>query len=384
MKKLILILFVTLSFGFAVFSQAPGYFNYQTVIHNSTGEVIANTEINFRISILQGSSSGDPVFSETQLINSNDFGVCNLKIGKGDNITGSIPAIEWNSGEYYLQIEIDDTGGESFTTVGIVQLVSVPYSLYSTNSYISNSSVYADTAQYSIHSDTANFAKKLDEDVLYFTNTDTLFAVKDREGHIVFAVFPDGAKVYVNESSKGTVGGFAVTGRNPTKEGEYNVFTVTPDSTRIWINETITKRGVGGFAVTGRNPTKETIGDYMLVTGDSTRIYVKDTVYNKGSVGGFAVTGRNPTKGEDSRLMDITRENYFIGHEAGKSNTYGIYNSFMGYKAGYSNTVGNRNTFLGYYSGFTNTEGYSNIFIGDSAGFYNILIKAAFIIFLFN
>lgn len=141
-----------------------------------------------------------------------------------------------------------------------------------------------------------------------FTSSDTLFAVKDQNGNIVFAVFPDGAKVYVNNGVKGSVGGFAVTGRNPTKadlEEEYLM--VTPDSTRIWVTES-TKASVGGFAVTGRNPTKGTeTGNYLSVTKDSTRIYVTESL--KGSVGGFAVTGRNPTKGAvTDNYLEVTKD----------------------------------------------------------------------------
>jgi hypothetical protein len=58
--------------------------------------------------------------------------------------------------------------------------------------------------------------------------------------------------------SKGKVGGFAVSGRTPTKLGEeIEYFRVTPDSTRVWVNDSIgTKGRVGGFAVSGRTPTK--------------------------------------------------------------------------------------------------------------------------------
>jgi hypothetical protein len=45
-----------------------------------------------------------------------------------------------------------------------------------------------------------------------FTNFDTLFTVKDKNGNIGFAVFPDGARVYVNETAKGKVGVFAISG----------------------------------------------------------------------------------------------------------------------------------------------------------------------------
>ncbi len=143
-----------------------------------------------------------------------------------------------------------------------------------------------------------------------FTVDDTLFSVKDKNGNVVFAVFPDGAAVYVNEGTKGKVGGFAVSGRSPSKAGaETDIFIVTPDSTRIFVNDTISVKGkVGGFAVSGRSPSKGIANEYLVVTGDSTRIYINDTSTVKGKVGGFAVSGRSPSKGLTNDYLQVTRD----------------------------------------------------------------------------
>jgi len=163
---------------------------------------------------------------------------------------------------------------------------------------------------------------------------DTLFVVKDSGGNPVFAVFPDGAKVYVDDNAKGSVGGFAVSGRSPAKGEGDNYLYVTPDSTRIYINEPDTKGSVGGFAVSGRSPGKGPLNDYFLVNSDSTRVYMNDTLNAKGSVGGFAVSGRSPAKSGNIKFMDMTPKIYLIGQEAGKGISTGSFNSFMSYQAG--------------------------------------------------
>jgi hypothetical protein len=174
---------------------------------------------------------------------------------------------------------------------------------------INGQAIYYNTGNVGIGSSTPRSKLEVKADAS-FTVDDTLFSVKDKDGNIVFAVFPDGAKVYVNEGVKGRVGGFAVTGRNPTKAplAEEEYLRVTPDSTRIWVTEDPTKARVGGFAVTGRNPTKGMSGDYLVVTSDSTRIYINDTTTTKRRVGGFAVTGRNPTKGPNDDYLRVTRD----------------------------------------------------------------------------
>jgi hypothetical protein len=39
-------------------------------------------------------------------------------------------SIDWSANSYFVQIEIDETGGTNFKNMGISQLLSVPYALY--------------------------------------------------------------------------------------------------------------------------------------------------------------------------------------------------------------------------------------------------------------
>ncbi len=467
MKKLAFILLAMVCGGFTILAQSPGLFNYQAVVRNSNGDLMINSDINFRISIREGSSDGTTVFSETHLVQSNSYGVCNLKIGDGNNITGSLSTIDWSSGTYFLQIETDVSGGESFTETGTVQLLSVPYAMYanavsntddadadptnelqdltfsgdtlslengnhiifpydSSHWAVNGQSIYYNTGNVGIGSSTPRSKLEVKADAS-FTVDDTLFSVKDKDGNIVFAVFPDGAKVYVNEGVKGRVGGFAVTGRNPTKAplAEEEYLRVTPDSTRIWVTEDPTKARVGGFAVTGRNPTKGMSGDYLVVTSDSTRIYINDTTTAKRRVGGFAVTGRNPTKGPNDDYLRVTRDStrvYItesttkarVGGFAvtGRNPTKGVDYEFLkvtsdstriftkdtvsgfgignlntgaaesylklnpnnyliGHNSGNNLTKGKYNSFMGYEAGYTTDIGSNNIFMGYKSGYTN-------------
>ena len=129
-----------------------------------------------------------------------------------------------------------------------------------------------------------------------------LFAVLNTNEDTVFAVYEDGARVIVPIGAKGSVGGFAVSGRSPSKAGSDEAYLhVTPDSTRITF-ETGAKGKVGGFAVSGRSPSK---------AGTST-----------------------------TSLINLFPDNYFIGDSAGINTTSGLYNSFFGYKSGKENTEG--------------------------------------------
>ena len=136
MKKFVLlaaILLYSLSF-FVSQAQPPQNFNYQAIVRDNTGNPLLNQNVNFRTTILQGSASGANVYSESQIVKTNGFGLATLSIGGGTVINGSFSGIHWGTDKYFLQTEVDITGGTTFTLMGASQLLSVPYALYAANS----------------------------------------------------------------------------------------------------------------------------------------------------------------------------------------------------------------------------------------------------------
>ncbi len=140
--------------------------------------------------------------------------------------------------------------------------------------------------------------------------SDALFQVINANNDTVFAVYPDGVKIFVDSEAKGKVGGFAISGRSPNKaSGGVDILKVTVDSTRFYVTDTLSAKGkVGGFAISGRSPNKGINNDYLVITGDSTRIYVNDSSAVKGKVGGFAISGRSPNKGPVNDYLRVTRD----------------------------------------------------------------------------
>ncbi|MFA6923905.1 MAG: hypothetical protein WC223_06590 [Bacteroidales bacterium] len=116
------------------FAQAPQAFKYQTVVRDASGNPLTNQKVNFRISILQNSTVGISVYTERQIDTTNNFGLANIEIGKGTLVSGNFSNISWGTDKYYIQIEIDPAGGNTFALMGTSQLLSVPYALYAENS----------------------------------------------------------------------------------------------------------------------------------------------------------------------------------------------------------------------------------------------------------
>lgn len=116
--------------GINIQAQSPNLLNYQAVIRDSAQKLLTNKDIMIRISIIHESSTGALVFSETQSTTSNNNGLITLRIGEGQTLEGSISAIDWSKGPYFLKTEIDPSGETNYSLNGISQILSIPYAFY--------------------------------------------------------------------------------------------------------------------------------------------------------------------------------------------------------------------------------------------------------------
>ena len=112
------------------FSQAPHKINFQSILRNTNGEVVANKAVSLRISILSGSITGNTVYSETHDKTTDASGLISLQIGNGTVISGVFSAILWGNAAYFIKLEADFNGGSNYVLLGTQELMSVPYALY--------------------------------------------------------------------------------------------------------------------------------------------------------------------------------------------------------------------------------------------------------------
>ena len=139
MKSTILFLFVFV-LTLSSFAQVPQKFNYQAVVRNNTGVIIANQKISIKIEVLQIDSNQTSVlYAETHTPTTNAYGLFNIQIGSGSIVSGNLSSMNWGTGNKYLRTSVDLTGGNNYVTMGTSPLVSVPYAQYATK---------ADTALY--------------------------------------------------------------------------------------------------------------------------------------------------------------------------------------------------------------------------------------------
>jgi len=126
MKKIITILVVAVLITANLLAQAPQKMSYQAVVRDDNGSLVKNTQVGMKLNIRQDSVTGILVYTETQTPTTNDNGLLSIEIGG----QAGFDTIDWANGPYFLETNIDVTGGTNYTITGTSQLLSVPYALH--------------------------------------------------------------------------------------------------------------------------------------------------------------------------------------------------------------------------------------------------------------
>ena len=143
MNRFILFVFsLFLSFSIAI---AQDGINYQGAATDANGDELTNQNITIRASVLSGTANGSLEWEETHSTTTDQYGLFNVVIGQGTSTTNGATSnfddMDWGSGDHFLKIEMDATGGTNYALIGTTQMMSVPYALYAKNAGIDYDSI---------------------------------------------------------------------------------------------------------------------------------------------------------------------------------------------------------------------------------------------------
>ena len=128
-------LFLTIAFAFSAMtaSAQPKGFNYQAVVRNAQGELVANANVGLRITLTDDKGQ-QVMYRETQSAPTNAYGVLSVTVGAG-NAEGdkTLNDVNWAGGNVWMRVEMDPAGGTSYTDMGATKLQSVPFAYYAIN-----------------------------------------------------------------------------------------------------------------------------------------------------------------------------------------------------------------------------------------------------------
>ncbi|MCC7030537.1 MAG: hypothetical protein IT257_09545, partial [Chitinophagaceae bacterium] len=121
-------------------AQVPQLFNYQGIARDAQGNPLVKRTLSIKLSVLQASDATVAEYEETQIVQTNEFGLYSLQIGNGTRITGEMKTVKWETGNKYIRVAIDPNGGDHYTDAGTNQLLSVPYAIYADRAGVSGGS----------------------------------------------------------------------------------------------------------------------------------------------------------------------------------------------------------------------------------------------------
>jgi hypothetical protein len=130
MQRITLSLLMYVASIICLYAQSPQAFKYQAVVRDQDQHIIINQLVSLKISIVRNQPKGVVVYSEIQKDTTNNFGIIDLSIGRGQVLSGSFISIDWGNDRFYIKTELDASGGSNYTLTGVAELLSVPYSLY--------------------------------------------------------------------------------------------------------------------------------------------------------------------------------------------------------------------------------------------------------------
>ncbi|MBR5167409.1 MAG: tail fiber domain-containing protein [Salinivirgaceae bacterium] len=286
----------------ATMAQTDG-FSYQAVVRDANGELINNSKVGLRLTLTD--QTGEQVmYQETQTPTTNNYGVLNVTVGAGSHAEDqNLQNVNWASGDVWLRVEIDLNGSTNYTHMGTTKIQAVPVALYAARS---GSSSQENGFQ----------GNGVQNGATATADGDALFDVKDKDGNVVFAVYPEGVHVYIDpnaaDGSKMKRSGFLVTGREASKDGVSNdYFAVNGAGTQVFVGDGDDKMKRSGFLVTGREASKEgKNSSYLSVNDEGTKVFIDDQLENDAKLkrSGFLVTGREASKGDTTNYLKVATD----------------------------------------------------------------------------
>lgn len=395
--KQLLVIF-TVVMAHSAFAQAPQKMSYQAVIRDNTNQLIANTAIGMRVSILQGSASGTAVYVETHTPTTNQNGLTTVELGSGTQVSGDFTTIDWSTGDYFIKIETDPTGGIAYTITGTSQLLSVPYAFYAESTNETDPTVGSVTTNKvptwngttlidgTIQDDATNIGvgtapvvgNKLT--VNGKTATTNLQLTNGASANYVLQSDASGNATWVNPTTLPVTEtdpqvAAATTNKIPKWNGTTLVDgLVTDNGTNVGVGTTTPADKlhiVGNTRVDGGRIDFRNTGNSIRIgenAGLNDNLNDNSNVFIGTDAGRASISGSgNIGIGQGSLESTLSSGNVAVGYGAFNNNVNGLDNVGLGTEAGYLNND-NNNTFLGSHAGYNN-NGTANVFIGAYAGY---------------
>ncbi|MCC7149903.1 MAG: hypothetical protein IT216_11855 [Saprospiraceae bacterium] len=105
--------------------------NYQAVARDSKGQIIANKDLDLKISLSSFQAEKEYIYySEQHRLTTNSLGLFSLIIGEGSVLSGSYEKIPWATEDIYINVSIKDISSDTYESISNSKLQAVPYAYH--------------------------------------------------------------------------------------------------------------------------------------------------------------------------------------------------------------------------------------------------------------
>ena len=130
MKKTLLLLAFMVAIAANAQNNSGLGFNYQAVVRNASGVLLADTDVNLRVSLYPGQQASAPTWVETHIVHTDISGSFGINVGNGDRDPSSIVSnytdVNFAAIYYWLKIEVQE--GNAYREISFSRMPSSPYS----------------------------------------------------------------------------------------------------------------------------------------------------------------------------------------------------------------------------------------------------------------
>ena len=143
MKRIAIIL-IAMLLSVAMFAQGvPQTVNFSATVRDANNQLLANTQVNVRLTFYEGGEGGTPVYCALHQTTTNDNGFMSFQLNR--NVLASacngapntpFEEIPWENGNYWIYVEYQTQIGEPFESLGYLELTSGFYAFSSNYSLI--------------------------------------------------------------------------------------------------------------------------------------------------------------------------------------------------------------------------------------------------------
>lgn len=113
-----------------IFAQVPHGINFQAIARDANGDVMENTSVQIRLTILDDAVNGTEIYQELRALTTNGYGSFSFQIGRDpEYITiGDFKEVKWGQGKKFLKVDFDPTNKFDWSlTLGTIEFATVPY-----------------------------------------------------------------------------------------------------------------------------------------------------------------------------------------------------------------------------------------------------------------